>query len=188
MIDLRKYYLDNVKQDEYFYRFYHLIKDACGSKDVLRDFIKQNDVTDAEFMAFDTDDAIAKFRELCQPGHEPYGNQENQCWFYVICFYLNRLGYYIEQFPNVLQRPPKDAVEFIYGEIRDWAFSHDMNDGGTIRYSTRRQIVADLKLIQKDPFIEISESLDDQFKRISTRDASFQDMSVDEKLRERLQI
>ena len=30
MIDLRKYYLDNVRQDEYYFKFYNEINDAVN--------------------------------------------------------------------------------------------------------------------------------------------------------------
>lgn len=183
MIDLRQYYLDNVKEDEYYYRFYDLIKNVNVTYNVFTDYKIPEETGDTTFQVYDFQEAIDKFRELCQPGNEP-ASKEAKCWFYTISFYLDRHGYYIEQFPTVLKRPPKEPKNFCYGEIKNWAFNHELNDGDTIRYFTRRQIVSDLNFKSKGTSIEINEDLDEQFRRISTRDARFEEMSTDEKIKE----
>lgn len=183
MIDFRKYYLDNVKEDEYYYRFFDLIKNVNITYNAFTNYQIPEETGDATFFVYDEKEVINKFKELCQPANKLSRN-EDKCWFYTVCFYLDRHGYYIEQFPNVLKRPPKEPHEFCYDQIRNWAFSHNMNNGNTISYATRRQIVNDMVFKTTGPSIEITESLDEQFRRISTRDARFQEMSTDEKIRE----
>lgn len=183
MIDLRQYYLENVSEDEYYYRFYATIKNVNMSYNVFDGYRIPRESGDATFYVQDTEEAVSKFRNFCRPENEPHNN-EAKCWFYVISFYLCRQGYYIEQFPNVLRRPPDDPLEFVYNEIRNWAFNRGLNSGGTIQYSTRRLLVAELSFKRKSDYIDPGEPIDDQFRRISTRDAGFQEMALDEKIRE----
>lgn len=183
MIDLRQYYLDNVKEDEYYYRFYRRIKDVNISYNVFENHKVPHETGDATFLVYDAEEAINKFRELCQPGNEPVMS-EPQCWFFVIAFYLDRHGYYIEQFPNILKRPPDEPATFVYDEIRNRAFSLGLNQGNTVQYATRRKIVANMNFKTNSSAIEVGEPLDERFRKISTRDASFQEMATDEKIRE----
>lgn len=181
MIDLRKFYLEEINKKEYYYRFYDFIKGINIIFDPFDGEPKEIE-SDVQFLIYDSEEAIKKFRELCEPNEEY--NEQNKCWFYVVSFYLYKHGYYIEQFPNVLKRPPEDITDFTYSEIRDWAFSHNLNDGNKIRFATRREIVAKMHFTISSSFIEIGESLEDAFQRISTNDISFQEKKIDEKIKE----
>lgn len=183
MIDLRQYYLDNVSEDEYYYRFYKKIKDVNVTYNAFDGFQTPRETGDATFLVQDAEEAISKFRNFCQPENEPQ-NYEAWCWFYVVSFYLHKQGYYIEQFPNVLRRPPDEPSEFVYNEIRNWAFNRGLNSGGTIQYATRRLLAAELAFKRKSDYIDPGESIDDQFRRISARDVGFQEMALDEKILE----
>lgn len=179
MIDLRKYYLDNVRQDEYYFKFYNEINDA-----VNLDFLDIDSNSDQlRFVVFDTEEVIEKFRQLCQPENR-FDNIKDDCWFHIVTFFLYKQGYYIKQFPNILKRPPVNPSDFTYYEIRNWAFSHDLNDEEVIRYATRRRIIFELSFEKSTNFIITGKSLDDLFKKIATNDISFVQMSTNEKLQE----
>ena len=93
MIDLREYYLDNISEDDYYYRFFSLIEGVNRTYNV---FYGEEETQGFEFLVHDEIEAIEKFRLLCQPGNEPERN-EDRCWFYVVAYYLNAHGYVIEQ-------------------------------------------------------------------------------------------
>lgn len=62
--------------------------------------------------------------------------------------------------------------------------SEGKDDGGTVRYAARRVYVTNLTFEVKTSHIEVDESIDQKFFEISTRNASFNSMSLDEKLSE----
>ena len=109
---------------------------------------------------------------------------ENKCWFYLITYYLNTLGYEIKEFPRILARPPAEPADFTYGEIRNRIIALGGDDNGTVRYATRRAFVAELTFMQKSCNIEVSDSINQKFIEISTRQASFNCMHTDEKIAE----
>ena len=182
MLDLRQYYLDNITEDDVYYKFYQLVEtiDIWYSCGLPVPKVKRRKVS---FAIRNTDEAINKFREFCQPERK-FENDEEKCWFYIVSYYLKMQGYYIEQFPNVLNSPPDSPIKFTNIEIRNWANAHKLDNGGIIRYSTRRKIVADLKFKRAMEFIEPGNSLKALFNKISTNDISFQQKNIDEKIRE----
>ena len=120
---------------------------------------------------------------MCQPD-VGFSDNENKCWFYLITFYLYKMGYEIKEFPRVLARPPVEPTDFTYGDIRNRIIAEGNDDNGTVRYATRRQFVANLTFMQKSNHIDIDSSIDQKFIEISNRQASFNNMSIDEKLAE----
>jgi hypothetical protein len=179
VIDLKVFYFQNIKEEEYHYRFYDLIKDVNRIRNVYEGY---REVKDFKFEIFDEEEAITKFRELCQP--EVIFSTENKCWFHLITYYLNKKGFEIKEFPRVLARPPIDPSDFTYGEIRNRIIAQGDDDNGTVRYATRRTFVANLTFKQKINHINIDDSLNQKFAEISNRQASFNNMSTDEKLAE----
>ena len=179
-MDLRAFYFENIKSDEYHYRFHDAIRDV---NKVYNIFTGSEEINDYSFEVYDAEEVILKFRELCQPEMSFYNN-ENSCWFYLTTYYLHKMGYEIKEFPRVLARPPKDPSEFTYGEIRNRIISQGGSDNGTVRYAIRRAFVADLHFEQKSSHIEISDSINQKFIEISNRQSSFTNMSTDEKLAE----
>ena len=127
-------------------------------------------------------EAITKFKELCQPDVDFSG--ENKCRFYLITYYLHMLGYEIKEFPRILARPPVDPTDFTYRDIRNRIIALGGDDNGTVRYATRRTFVADLTFEQKSCNIEVNDSINQKFIEISTRQASFNSMHIDEKIAE----
>ena len=176
-MDLKEFYFQNIKEDDYHYKFFKSIKDVNKAYNV---FMGEQEVNDYEFEVYDPEEAILKFRELCQP--EITFDKEKTCWFYLIVYYLYSLGYEIKQFPRLLARPPVDPSEFTYRDIRNRIIAEGDDDGGTVRYATRRAFVEELTFEIKSPHIEINDSIEQKFKEISNRSASFDSMKTDEKL------
>ena len=94
------------------------------------------------------------------------------------------LGYEIKEFPRILARPPVDPTDFTYKDIRNRIIALGRDDNGTVRYATRRTFVADLTFEQKNCNIEVNDSINQKFIEISTRQASFNNMHIDEKIAE----
>ena len=179
-VDLKEFYFQNINQEEYHYRFNDFIKDI---NKVYNIFTGYEEVNDYKFEIYDAEEAITKFRELCQP-EVSFSNSENKCWFYLITYYLYKIGYEIKEFPRVLARPPVDPGDFTYGDIRNRIIAQGDDDNGTVRYAVRRKFVANLTFVLKSNHIDIGDSINQKFIEISTRQASFNNMSIDEKLAE----
>ena len=179
-MDLRKFYLENVSEQEYYYNFYNLVK---GINETYNIFEGVQETCNYKFLINNIDDAIEKFKYLCQPENEVHNN-ENKCWFYLILFYLNRCGYIMEEFPRVIEHPPVDSYDFVYKEIRNKLILEGKDDDGIVRHKERRKLIANLTFIQKDNHIELVDVIEKKFKEISNRQASFQNMSTDEKIAE----
>ena len=179
-MDIKEFYFQNIQELEYHYRFYDSIKNVNRVYNIFDGYTEIDDYT---FEVFDVEKAITKFRELCQPEMNVW-NSENKCWFYLITYYLYKMGYEIKEFPRVLARPPVDPNDFTYGDIRNRIISQGEDVNGTVRYATRRAFVSGLTFELKSNHIGIDNSTDQKFIEISNRQASFNNMSTDEKLSE----
>lgn len=179
-MELKTFYLCNIKEDEYHHRFKRAVEDSGKIYNIFSGYEEHYDYS---FEIFDDEEAITKFRELCQPEVNFSGN-ENKCWFYLITYYLHKAGYTITEFPRLLSRPPVDPSEFTYTEVRNRIISQGGDDNGTVRYATRRAFIANLTFDRKANHIGIDDSLNRKFVEISTRQATFTNMSTDEKLAE----
>ena len=175
-MDLREFYLQNIQKNEYYYCFYNEI---YNYKNILSIFDEPGETRDSDFEIYDVEEAITKFRDLCQPENS-YFNDEMTCWFYLISYYLYKMGYEIKEFPHLLSKPPKNPRDFTYGQIRRKIISqHDDNDG-KVGYSIMRKYVEGLTFEQTSK--QIDESIGKRFMEISNRQASFNSMSTDEQL------
>ncbi len=186
MINLKKFYEQNIKETDYYYKFYDFIitDDVLAMREMEDVFGIPSEYKQEEalFEIFDDEDAIKKFRDLCEPNLSFYQNH-NTCLFYTICYYLYKMGYQITEFPRLLERPPLDPTEFTTNDIRNRAFKLNLDDNGTVRYQIRRKIVEDLHFNKKD-VQKIDENLNLKFQEISTRNAKFENMATDEKIKE----
>ena len=169
--DIRKYYLDNVDEIEYHHDFFSEIKSIPD---------------DVSFEIRDTQVAIEKFKSLCDPYYEKLGYSDvERCWFYLITYYLYTMGYEIEEFPDVLMRPPLNLYDFTSNEIRNKIISQAGQEAdGKVPWAKRSQLVKNLTFKQKITHIGISDYIEQKFIEISTRNAAFDDMDTDEKLKE----
>lgn len=180
MIDLKDFYFQNIKKEEYHYRFYSLIENINMTFNIFSGYEETNDY---KFEVFDTEETISKFKELCQP-EETFSNNENKCWFYLVSYYLFKNGYEIKDFPRVLARPPMDPSDFTYKEIRNKIIAIGNDDNGTVRYATRRAFVSSLTFELKSGNIDVDDFINRKFIEISNRQVSFNNMTTDEKLAE----
>lgn len=179
-MDIKEFYFQNIQESEYHHRFYDSIKNVNRRYNIFDGY---EEVDDYAFEVFDVEEAISKFRELCQP-EVSFASDEKKCWFYLVTYYLDRMGYEIKEFPRVLARPPVDPSDFTYGDIRNKIITQGGDDNGNVRYATRRNFVASLTFELKPKHIGIDNSIDQKFIEISNRKASFNNMSTDEKLSE----
>lgn len=179
-MDLKNFYFQNIQEDEYHYRFHASIENV---NKVYNIFSGYEEIENYEFEVYDAEEAVTRFRELCQPDVN-FSSNENKCWFYLISYYLYKVGYEIKEFPRLLARPPIDPCDFTYGEIRNRIIAQGDDDNGTVRYAVRRNLVASLTFEQKSGHVDIDDSINQKFVEISNRQASFNNMSTDEKLSE----
>lgn len=183
MIDLKKFYFQNVQESDYHYKFYDIIKNVNVGYNVFNGYEERDDY---EFEVYDTEEAISKFRELCQP-EKSFFDKESKCWFYLISFYLYKVGYVIKEFPWILARPPIDPDDFTYGEIQNRLIAQGNDVNGVVRYATRRVFVASLTF-ESNPncgtLVSVGDDINQKFVEISNRKASLDNMSTDEKLSE----
>lgn len=136
---------------------------------------------DCQFKIYDVEEAITKFKDLCQPNTD-FALEENKCLFYLVAYYLHSIGYEIKEFPRILARPPIELTDFIYSDIRNQIIKLGRDDNGIVRYATRRTFIDVLTFVQKTCNIEVSDSINQKFIEISTRQASFDSMQVNEKI------
>lgn len=153
-MDLKEFYFQNIKESEYHYRFLESVKKVNYTYNI---FCGEEETQNYQFEIYDVEEAITKFKELCQPDVDFSG--ENKCWFYLITYYLHMLGYEIKEFPRILARPPVDPTDFTYRDIRNRIIALGGDDNGTVRYATRRTFVADLTFEQKSCNIEVNDSM-----------------------------
>ena len=157
-MDLKEFYFQNIKESEYHYRFLESVKKVNYTYNI---FYGEEETQNYQFEIYDVEEAITKFKELCQPDVDFSG--ENKCWFYLITYYLHMLGYEIKEFPRILARPPVDPTDFTYRDIRNRIIALGGDDNGTVRYATRRTFVADLTFEQKSCNIEVNDSINQKF-------------------------
>ena len=179
-MDLKEFYFKNIQKAEYHYRFYDSIKNVNRRCNIFSGY---EEVDDYELEVYDAEEAITKFRELCQPDVD-FISSENKCWFYLITYYLYKMGYEIKEFPRVLARPPVDPSDFTYKEIRDKIIADGDDDNGKVQYKFRRKLVASFTFELKFSHIDIDNLINQKFVEISNRQASLNNMSTDEKLAE----
>lgn len=146
-------------------------------------FNRCKEVNDYKFEVHDAEEAIEKFRELCQP-EVSFSDNEQKCWFYLITYYLYKMGYEIKEFPKVLARPPVEPSDFTYKEIRNKIIAQGGDDNGKVPYASRRKFISNFTFEIKSNYVDIDYTINKKFIEISTRQANFNNMSTDEKLAE----
>lgn len=164
MINLRKEFVDNLeKYDYYYYKF--------------NNYLYDNEMND--YILFDISEIITEFKKLLYPYNNDSSIEDEM--FIYLCFYLYINGYYIVEFPNFWERPT-DRWDLSYNKIRSSIIATD-GYYGRVAWEDRRIFVNNLT-IKKNKSIYISEKIDIMIKNISTRNASFEEMAIDEKLKE----
>lgn len=128
-------------------------------------------------------DVISRFKELISPNNET--NFKNKIFnkeFQLIRQYLDNQGYRIAQFPNALHTP-NSLHDFAYNQIRSY-IQTKRNSGGTVTWHERRILINELNFLNEAfVFQKVPEDLQTIIKKISLRDATWEQQTDDEKLR-----
>ena len=134
MLDLKKYFYETCGKHKYYnYHFHNLLTGEDNSD---------------EFFVFDEQVAIDEFRKLIQAYNlkNPKIDNKNDNKFIYLCNYLNDIGYYIEKFPNFLERPT-NRWDLSYNKIKEKIIEiYGYND--KVAWSDRRIFVNNLKFIK----------------------------------------
>lgn len=186
MINLEKYYKEHISKDDYYYKFYNeLITKAEEDKKVMEEisFITNDDPYDEmAYEVYDDEDVIRTLKDLCEPNLD-ITTIKNTRLFYFSLFYLHDKGYKIKEFPRIIDRPPEEPYKFTCIDIRNLAIERGLLVNGNVQYMTRRRIVANLTF-EKNANVKIEDNIDKMFIEISTRNARFENMTIDEKIKE----
>ena len=173
-MELLKYYLDNVDEDDCYFPFRAMIEN--GQQDSMFGFC-----TPVSTLFLQTPkEAIRVFKELIQP-RDGYDFQDS-CRFVLICHYLYKNNYYIEQFPELLS-DPSELSDFAYNQVRSYLINERSADPARVTWQSRRDLINDLNFKVSNEFY-IESELNHKFQIISTRGAEFHQMSNEEKLKE----
>lgn len=131
----------------------------------------------------DENEVISRFKELISPNNET--NFKNKIFnkeFQLIRQYLDNQGYRIAQFPNALHTP-NSLHDFAYNQIRSY-IQTKRNSGGTVTWDERRILINELNFLNEAfVFQKVPEDLQTIIKKISLRDATWEQQTDDEKLR-----
>lgn len=132
---------------------------------------------------YDVEEAFSQFKQLIQP--EGPHTSEDCVAFILICYYLNSLGYYIEQFPDYLARPT-NLKFFADGNIKEKAREiYGVDYKGCVTWKSRKEVIKNLTIkINGETLVKTKPKLDEIFKKISNRNVSFDNMENNEKLQE----
>lgn len=186
MINLINYYKEHVSKEDYYYKFYNeLIIKLDEEKKLMRelDFITDSNLYDEkDYEAFDDEDVIKILKDLCEPNMD-INIIKNRRLFYFSLFYLHDNGYKIKEFPRIIDRPPEEPYSFTCNDIRNMAIEKGLSVNGTVQYKVRRNIVANMTF-EKNSTVKIGDNIDNMFSEISTRNAKFENMTTDEKIKE----
>ena len=86
-MDLKEFYFQNIKESEYHHRFLNSVKKVNYT---YNPFTGEEETQDYQFEIYDVEEAITKFKELCQP--DVNFSPENKCWFYLITYAERRIS------------------------------------------------------------------------------------------------
>lgn len=128
-------------------------------------------------------EVISRFKELISPDNETnFNNKIFNQEFQLIRQYLDNQGYRIAQFPNALHIP-NTLHNFAYNQIRSY-IQTKRNSLGTVTWDERRILINKLNFL-KDAFVfqKVPDDLQTIIKKISLRDATWEQQTDDEKLR-----
>lgn len=168
MINLYEYYSKNIIDESYYHYTFNV---------EIETYFAFND----DLKYFDEEELKTRFKELTYPVNKYI---ETKCIeFIMICFYLNNNGYYIDLFPNFLERPT--SVDGFSISIREYIRAQDCTYSGTVTCAGRRGLANSLKFLKKEnSLITVSEDLNNVFKKISNRNTEYVNMNSNEKLSE----
>ncbi len=162
MLDTLKFFKDNYDPKSYYSKFH---RQLAG-------------IHDEQFMYVDRQEIVDRFRLICKPPEMEYENDNNE--FLLLCFWLNKNGYVIKEFPNLLSRP-SSLASFAYNDIRKF-IQKERGSDGTVQWWERRELCDNLSITTNASFQLLPDDIEEKIRLISTRGAEFDGMAVDERL------
>lgn len=169
MKNLVKFWVENIeKNDFYFNKFGNLIIDFRIELEVL-----------------DEKEAIDIFKDLLEPSStdsrtdNDNGNEDIE--FILISFYLNQKGYFIDKFPEFLERPTS-RYDLSNKKIRDKLLRANKELDGVVPWQLRREYIADLEFIKRWQNVDLNEDAKRAIEEVSLNKGDFNDKEDDEKL------
>lgn len=135
-------------------------------------------IHDEQFLYVDGQEIVDRFRAICKPPETDYEVNNNE--FLLLCFWLNKNGYTIKEFPNLLSRPTS-LMNFAYNDIRKYIQNKSGNNG-SVAWQSRRDLCDSLSITTNTKFQLLPNEVEEKMRLISTRGAEFDGMAVDEQL------
>lgn len=166
MINITQYFKDNFDENNYYgYSFPHL--------KYLDDI--------PEYTYFDDEDLIMDFRDMLEPKNEKKITIRKADKFILMCFYLYKNGYIIEQFPKLFERPDKEKCypDFMINQIREYIMRERGDYSNKVTWGERRKLINNLKFIKTEKYDKDIETI---VKNITTDNRNFCDMPTNEKM------
>lgn len=169
MLDLVKMFLED--ENKGYYSRFNILKtyqDPFGFEEEYK------------LLIFDDKEAIQKIKDYVKPPDDR--TEEEYSDFILLCYYLNKQGYYITRFPEFLERPT-NLHDFSYNKVRT-EIQKETNDYGLVRWAERRAFVDSMTFKKKNNSVAVNvkEDINELFVKVSTRGAEFENMTADEKL------
>lgn len=180
-MELREYYINNVQNHEYHFCFFEEINNVNKVYNVFNGEVEKYDY---KFNVKSEEEAIRKFKNICRK-NSSYYNQEDKCWFYLLTYYLMKMGYEIKEFPELLTNPPASPEEFISRDIMNKILETVPISLITPRY---RNFFIEKLTFKKVNYKTLNKDIESKFVEISTRSAGFNDMTIDEQLSETVNL
>ncbi len=162
MIDTLKFFRENYDPKSYYSKFQSRLAS----------------IHDEQFVYADRQEIVDRFRLICKPPELEYENDDNE--FLLLCFWLNKNGYVVKEFPNLLSRP-SSLLNFAYNDIRKY-IQKERGSDGTVQWRERRELCDSLTITTNAAFQLLPDDIEEKIRLISTRGAEFDGMAVDEKL------
>lgn len=136
-----------------------------------------------ELEVLDEKDAIDQFKNLLEPSsfNSRVDNENEDIEFILISFYLNQMGYFIDKFPEFLERPTT-RYDLSYNKIRDKLRRANKGKDGVIPWQLRREYIADLEFIKRWQNVNLNEDAKRAMEEVSLNKGNFNDKEDDEKL------
>lgn len=179
MISLQKYFKDNKEK----WGYYEMFSDNMLAESYETcDFFGNNYLEKyPNFQVYDEIAAIEKFRYLLTQSVASSISPEDGIFFLFLCFYLWKNDYTLKQFPEFLERPTE--LDEFSRSIRDYLFSIGKGRNGNMPYAERRLFASEgLEFIKIGGAVPIVETLNEMIEVITTRNARYTEMQIDEKL------
>jgi hypothetical protein len=162
MIDTLKFFKANYDSKSYYSKFHSQLAS----------------IHDEQFVYSDRQEVIERFRHICKPPEIEFENNNNE--FLLLAFWLNKNMYVIKEFPNLLSRP-SSLYNFAYNDFRKYIRKERGVDGDVL-WSERRELCDNLSITSNASYQLLPDDMEEKIRLISTRNAEFDGMAVDEKL------